>query len=91
MNTEILDVRNMLCPMPVIRTQATVARLKHGDRLVALCTDPGALNDIPAWVRIHGHRLMQTLTSAHQYRANSHQSSASTPYGYQDCAYKLLK
>jgi tRNA 2-thiouridine synthesizing protein A len=59
MNTEILDVRNMLCPMPVIRTQATVARLKHGDRLVALCTDPGALNDIPAWVRIHGHRLIR--------------------------------
>jgi tRNA 2-thiouridine synthesizing protein A len=59
MSTEILDVRNMLCPMPVIRTQATVARMKHGDRLLALCTDPGALNDIPAWCRIHGHRLIR--------------------------------
>lgn len=57
---DILDVRHMLCPMPVIRTQSAVARLHHGDRLRVLCTDPGALNDIPAWCRIHGHRLLGT-------------------------------
>ncbi len=60
MNTEILDVRNMLCPMPVIRTQADCgAASSMVTGWYALCTDPGALNDIPAWVRIHGHRLIR--------------------------------
>jgi TusA-related sulfurtransferase len=26
-----------------------------GDELVAVCTDPGVLHDIPAWCRINGH------------------------------------
>lgn len=50
-----LDARNMLCPMPVIKTQDRVAQLQVGDTLEVHCTDPGALNDIPAWCRINGH------------------------------------
>jgi tRNA 2-thiouridine synthesizing protein A len=25
-----------------------------------ICTDPGALNDIPAWARINGHEIIET-------------------------------
>jgi len=50
-----LDARNMLCPMPVIRAQNRVAELEAGDMLEVVCTDPGAMNDIPAWCRINGH------------------------------------
>jgi tRNA 2-thiouridine synthesizing protein A len=28
-----------------------------GDELEVLCSDPGALHDIPAWCLIHGHKL----------------------------------
>jgi tRNA 2-thiouridine synthesizing protein A len=55
-----LDCRNLLCPMPVIRVQDRVQELAPGDELEAVCTDPGALNDIPAWCRINGHDLLQT-------------------------------
>ncbi len=55
-----LDARNLLCPMPVIRTQDRVAELAPGDRLEVRCTDPGALNDIPAWCRINGHRVVES-------------------------------
>lgn len=58
----ILDARHLLCPMPVIRTQHAVADLADGDELEILATDPGALHDIPAWCRVHGH----TLVSAHE-------------------------
>ena len=60
MSRNILDARNLLCPMPVIRTQDRVKALHTGDILEVRCTDPGALNDIPAWCRIHGHRVVET-------------------------------
>ena len=55
MSHHTLDARNSLCPMPVIKTQNKVAELQTGDILEVTCTDPGALNDIPAWCRINGH------------------------------------
>lgn len=48
--------------MPVIRTQQRVAELENGEILEVRCTDPGALSDIPAWCRIHGHRVISTET-----------------------------
>jgi len=55
MSQHTLDARNSLCPMPVIKTQDKIAELQTGDVLEVTCTDPGALNDIPAWCRINGH------------------------------------
>ena len=55
-----LDARNSLCPMPVIKTQNKVNDLQPGDTLEVTCTDPGALNDIPAWCRINGHQILET-------------------------------
>jgi tRNA 2-thiouridine synthesizing protein A len=55
-----LDARNSLCPMPVIKTQNRIAELQPGDTLEVTCTDPGALNDIPAWCRINGHTVKQS-------------------------------
>ncbi len=55
-----LDARNSLCPMPVIKTQNRIAELLAGDILEVCCTDPGALNDIPAWCRINGHLVKDT-------------------------------
>ena len=60
MSLHRLDARNLLCPMPVIRTQNRVADLEPGDELEVLCTDPGALTDIPAWCRIEGHAVVQS-------------------------------
>lgn len=58
----VLDARNLLCPMPVIRTQQKAATLAIGDVLQVRCTDPGALADIPAWCRVHGHELLDAQT-----------------------------
>ena len=57
MSSVIVDARNLLCPLPVIRTQDAVADCTPGDRLQVVCTDPGVLHDIPAWCRIHGHAV----------------------------------
>jgi tRNA 2-thiouridine synthesizing protein A len=55
MSARIVDARNLLCPLPVIRTQDAVAECRPGDKLTVLCTDPGVVHDIPAWCRVHGH------------------------------------
>lgn len=58
MSSYTLDARNSLCPMPVIKTQNKVNELQPGDTLEVTCTDPGAMNDIPAWCRINGHEII---------------------------------
>ena len=60
MSRHELDARRLLCPLPVIRAQDAVADLATGDELCVICTDPGAFNDIPAWCRINGHRVVET-------------------------------
>jgi len=54
-----LDARRLLCPMPVIRVQDQVSKLTPGDTLEVVCTDPGVLQDIPAWCRMHGHDVLK--------------------------------
>lgn len=58
-----LDARHMLCPLPIIKTQDRVAELSSGDVLEVTCTDPGALNDLPAWCKINGHEVLETRES----------------------------
>jgi tRNA 2-thiouridine synthesizing protein A len=60
MTRHVVDARNLLCPMPVVRTQQAVASLEAGDIIEVCATDPGALHDIPAWCRIHGHEVLAT-------------------------------
>ena len=60
MSDHKLEALNMLCPMPVIKTQNKIHELQHDDVLEVVCTDPGALNDIPSWCRINGHTVLET-------------------------------
>ena len=55
-----LDARRLMCPLPVIRTEQRAAGLAAGDTLEVICTDHGALQDIPAWCRVNGHELVST-------------------------------
>lgn len=63
-----LDARRLLCPLPVIRTQNRVRELVPGDTLDVICTDPGALYDIPAWCRMYGHEVIKTNETADEVR-----------------------
>lgn len=62
-----LDARRLLCPLPVIRTQDKVKQLQQGDVLRVVCTDPGVLQDIPAWCRINGHKVLETKSDEYEY------------------------
>lgn len=57
---KVLDVRKLLCPLPVIRVSQQIKSLEKGDVLEVLATDRGVLYDIPAWCRIHGYTVSKT-------------------------------
>jgi TusA-related sulfurtransferase len=67
MNKQTLNTRRLLCPLPVIRTQEKVKQLESGDVLEVVGTDPGIMQDIPAWCRINGHKVLETAILDHEY------------------------
>lgn len=67
MSRVILDCRRLLCPLPVIRVQDRAATMAEGQELEAVCTDPGALHDIPAWCRINGHAVLETRSTGGEH------------------------
>ncbi len=67
MSETTLNARRLLCPLPVIRTQDKVKTLSTGDILTVECTDPGVMQDIPAWCRINGHLVLETRAADGEY------------------------
>lgn len=61
-----LDATQLLCPMPVIKAQNMVRKLENDDLLTILATDPGAAHDLPSWIRINGHQLINCKLEDHQ-------------------------
>jgi TusA-related sulfurtransferase len=55
---KVLDVKGMLCPMPVIKAKQAISQVPVGGVLEVIATDPAAKEDIPAWVRRAGHDLI---------------------------------
>jgi len=55
---KVLDARNLLCPMPVIRLQNFVLKSSKGEMIQVRCTDPGTKSDIPTWCRMNDHRVV---------------------------------
>ncbi len=61
MKEYILDVRRLLCPMPVIRLGEKIITVAVGDSIKMLATDRGVLHDIPAWCSIHKHKITKII------------------------------
>lgn len=59
-DVELLDLRGLKCPLPVLRAEKRLAQLPVGARLALLATDPVARIDIPLYCRQHGHNCRLT-------------------------------
>lgn len=67
MSESELDARHLLCPLPVIRTQDRIKTLQDGEILTVTGTDPGVMQDIPAWCRVHGHKVIDAQQQDREY------------------------
>jgi tRNA 2-thiouridine synthesizing protein A len=55
-----LDVIGLKCPLPVLKMQAALARLRPGQMLEVAATDPLAAIDIPHAAAGGGHHLVES-------------------------------
>lgn len=46
---QTLDCKGLSCPMPIIKLSKTIKKMKSGEVLEMLGTDPGSKADLPAW------------------------------------------
>jgi TusA-related sulfurtransferase len=55
-----LDMRGTSCPAPLLGAKRLVDDLRPGDVLILLSDCPGTHDDLIAWSRFAGHRLVRT-------------------------------
>ncbi len=56
---QLVDARDLMCPMPVMAATKAMRRLAPGRVLKVLATDRGSLADIPAWAVANGDELLE--------------------------------
>lgn len=56
---ELLDLKGLKCPLPILRTKKALANLAHGAVITVLATDPGAPDDFAAFCKHTGHELLE--------------------------------
>jgi tRNA 2-thiouridine synthesizing protein A len=54
----VLDGGERRCGELLLALRRAIERLRGGEVLKLVCRDPGAREDIPAWCRLTGHRLV---------------------------------
>ena len=56
---QVLDVKGLACPMPIVKTKKAMEALQSGEVLEVQVTDKGAIKDIPAWSQTGGHEVLK--------------------------------
>ncbi len=60
MPPEVIDARGLRCPLPVLKLEKALTRVREGEEIVVLATDPMAKVDIPLFCRRNGHLYTET-------------------------------
>jgi tRNA 2-thiouridine synthesizing protein A len=63
-----LDLKGLLCPMPVIKMAKAIKEIQLGEIIEAYATDPGVMADMPAWCRTTGNELVLLEKQDKQFR-----------------------
>ncbi len=64
---QVLDLKGLLCPMPVVKLQLAIKKLSAGAIVEGIATDPGVMADIPAWSRTSGNELLSIQQQGKEY------------------------
>lgn len=64
---QVLDLKGLLCPMPVVKLQLAVKKLSPGQVVEGIATDPGVMADIPAWAKTSGNELVSIRQDGKEY------------------------
>jgi tRNA 2-thiouridine synthesizing protein A len=60
MADQVLDVKGLSCPLPILRAKKALQEVPAGGTLLVLATDPGAVKDFEAFCRTTGNLLVES-------------------------------
>jgi tRNA 2-thiouridine synthesizing protein A len=60
MADQVLDVKGLNCPLPILRAKKTLKDMAMGTTLEVMATDPGAVKDFEAFCRTTGNELVES-------------------------------
>ena len=63
-----LDLKNLSCPIPIVKTAKAMKELAPGQLLEVFATDPGSVPDFNAWSKSTGNALVESGLEAGIYR-----------------------
>jgi len=63
-SNQTLDCKGLSCPMPIIKLSKTIKKMKSGEILKMLGTDPGSKTDVPAWCEKTGNTFLDVQEEA---------------------------
>jgi tRNA 2-thiouridine synthesizing protein A len=61
---QVIDARDLLCPLPVLRLRKALATAAPGAEVTLLATDPAAHVDVPHFCTEQGHDLLDIREDA---------------------------
>ncbi len=67
MADQLLDVKGLNCPLPILRAKKALKELAMGGTLEVLATDPGAVKDFEAFCRTTGNALLESTVDGKVY------------------------
>ena len=56
---QTLDCIGLYCPMPILKTRQEIDKLAAGDILEVLADDPAAEEDLKAWAKRTGQKILE--------------------------------
>jgi len=62
-----LDVRGLVCPLPILRTKKSLADMTTGQILKIAATDPGAIIDFQVFAEQTGNELLSLLETTGEF------------------------
>ncbi|MGO1694018.1 MAG: sulfurtransferase TusA family protein [Marinobacter sp.] len=62
-----LDTSGLRCPMPLLKTKLELNGMSPGEELEVIATDAGSARDIPAFLALSRHRLVNSSETDGQY------------------------
>ena len=65
---QTLDCKGLSCPMPILKLAGTMKKMKKGQVLELLGTDPGSKKDVPGWCKKTGHEFIEMTEDNGVYR-----------------------
>jgi tRNA 2-thiouridine synthesizing protein A len=54
----VVDATGLLCPMPIVKLAEAIKGAEVGQVIEVTATDPGMLEDAPAWARLTRHEIV---------------------------------